>query len=278
MPPRKQNANTQMFALSQPPPERIELDGRSYRLTRVFKHDFFAATCLYESGEAAPMPRVVVKIGRSRDFCGLPMAWLGLFMRAHEGAIYKALKGVEGIPRWVGGFGQCGYAIEYVDAKPLDHLPSPPPGFFDQLRRIFDQIHARGVAYCDANKRSNILVGADGKPFLIDYQLSIRTRDDFPWPLRAIVRRAVNYIADKDIYHLYKHKRRLSPQELTPQEDELSRRRGGAHALHRKITKHWRTVRRWFLRGQFEKGKLISPTAGLEDHYQPEKETWRKGE
>jgi hypothetical protein len=206
------------------------------------------------------------------------MTWLGAFMRSHEHAIYRALDGVEGVPRWVGSFGESGYAIEYVDAQPLDHLGSPPPGFFEHLRRIFDQVHARGVAYCDANKRSNILVAPNGRPFLVDYQLSIRRRDDLPWPLRAVVARVVSYVAAKDIYHLYKHKRRLSPSELTPQEDELSRRRGGVHGLHRKLAKHWRTVRRWFLRRQFEEGKLVSPTAKLEDHYQPEKETWRKSD
>ena len=44
--------NLKWFALSSPPPGVIELAGLSYRLVRVFKHDFFAATCLYESAQA----------------------------------------------------------------------------------------------------------------------------------------------------------------------------------------------------------------------------------
>ena len=46
--------------------------------------------------------------------------------------------------------------------------------------------------------------------------------------------------------------------------------------LHRKLTKPYRRLRRAFLRKQHETGALQSPTADLEDHYQPEKETWRK--
>jgi hypothetical protein len=85
----------------------------------------------------------------------------------------------------------------------------------------------------------------------------------------------VRYVADRDLYHLYKHKRRLAPAELTPEEGALSRQRGGLHALHRAVTTPWRSVRRWFLRRQYEKGALVSPTGQLEDHHQPEKATWR---
>jgi hypothetical protein len=72
-----------------------------------------------------------------------------------------------------------------------------------------------------------------------------------------------------------KHKRRLAPNELAPEEEALSRRRTGLHALHRKLTKPWRALRRRFLRRQHASGRLKSPTAELEDHHQPEKATWR---
>ena len=283
--PRK-NYNTQLFALRHLPPKQIEIRGRQYHLVRAFKHDFFAATCLYESIPAAgnpaavdagaEMPKIVVKFGRSQPFCGLPLRWYGCWLRAHEEAIYRLLAGVQGVPRWVGRVGQTGYAIEYVEAKPLDHIAKPPAGFFDRLRQLFDQLHERGVAFCDANKRSNILVADDGRPFLVDYQIAVRRLDDWPWPLRAISRAVVNYLATKDIYHLYKHKSRLSPEELQPAEEVLCRRPVGLHWLHRSIVTPYRTIRRKFLRKQYAKGALHSPTADLESHYQPEKETWRK--
>jgi hypothetical protein len=221
------------------------------------------------------MPNLVVKFGREQSFCGFPLAWLGEWNRNHEEAIYARLAGVRGVPRWGGRVGAYGYAIEYIDGLPLDHYEHPPARFFDGLREIFDTLHARGVAYGDANKRSNILVGPGGQPYLIDYQISIRTRADLPL-IGAAIGVAVRYLCRKDLYHLYKHKRRLAPEELTPEEDALSRDRGGLHLLHRKLTKPYRALRRRFLHKQYQKGQLVSPTAQLEDHVQPEKETWRK--
>jgi hypothetical protein len=276
--------NTQMFALRRPPPGDVEVAGRRYRLVRVFKHDFFAATCLYErvpaaAGERpgdAPPERIVVKLAREQPFCGVPLAWYGRFITAHEEAIYRALGGLRGVPRWVGRLSATACAVEYVEARPLDHLSSPPAGFFDRLRGLLESIHSRGVAYADANKRSNILISAAGEPFLVDYQIAVRRRDDWPWPLRALSRRFVAYVQRTDLYHLYKHKRRLAPDELTEAEAAMSRRRGFWHALHRKLTDPWRVLRRAFLGRQYRKGALRSPTEHLEDHEQPEKATWRR--
>ncbi len=268
--------NKQLFALRQPPPEKITLGGIAYRLVRVFKHDFYAATCLYKSDDpAAEIPQAVVKLGRQQNFCGMPMKWMGKLLRNREAAIYKVITGTPGVPRFMGLVGETGMAIEYMNAKPLDHFDVPPAGYFERMRQILDTLHARGVAYCDANKRSNMLVGPNGEAVLIDFQISLRRRDDLPWPIRTIIGKAVDYVCDRDIYHLYKHKRRLCPQELTPEEEKLSRWRGLFHRMHRKLTKPYRAIRRRFLKEQYNKGQLISPTAQLEDHNQPEKATWR---
>jgi RIO-like serine/threonine protein kinase len=218
---------------------------------------------------------VVVKFGREQGFCGVPLAWLGRFLRDREEALYATLEGVAGVPHWVGRVGRRGCAIEFIEGAPLDHVASPPAGFFDRLAEVFRAVHARGVGYGDANKRSNILIAASGEPYLVDYQIAIRRRDDWPWPFRGILAGVVEYIRQRDLYHLYKHKRRICPQELTPEQDALSRRRGGLHRLHRKLSKPWRAFRRRFLRGQYRSGRLQSPSADWEDHYQPEKESWR---
>jgi hypothetical protein len=286
--------NTQLFALKDAPPATVQVAGATYRLVRVFKHDFWAATMLYETVPATEreaetasrraggtpatpsIPKIVVKHGREADFCGLELAWYGQWLRAHEEAIYRLLKGVPGVPRWVGHVGRTGFAIEYIEAVPLDHIKSPPPGFFERLRKVFDDVHSRGIGYCDANKRSNILIDAAGQPYLIDYQISVRRRDDLPWPLCAVPRFIVQWAIQKDLYHLYKHKRRMSPAELTPQEDAISRKRGLLHRGHRNFLKFYHAVRRPFLRKQHREGHLVSVTSELENHYQPEKRHWRE--
>jgi hypothetical protein len=275
-------AANMMFALPAPPPKSLSVGGTGYRLVRVFKHDFWAATCLYErdgvdcAGET-DFARIVVKFGRQHSFAGIPLSWVGRWLTDHEQRIYEALAGLAGTPAWVGRISPTACAIEYIEAVPLDHLPPDaiPDDFFDRLREIFQAIHDRGVAYGDANKRSNILV-ADGRPILIDFQISLRADACDLWAMRRLWQRVVEYLQHKDLYHLYKHKRRLRPDLLTADEDALSRHRSGLHGLHRKLTKPYRSLRRRFLKSQHESGKLTSPTDHLEDHHQPEKRFWRE--
>ena len=263
--------NKALFALAGRPAEKLAIGGATYALRRVFKHDFWAATCLYErlsGGEVEGWRRrLVVKFGRQQWFAGWPLGIIGRWLADHEESIYHALAGVEGVPRWAGRLGPTSCAIEYVDAVPLDHLETIPPGLFDRLRVIFEAIHARGVAYVDANKKSNLLVDAAGRPTVIDFQISLRRRPGLG--------RLVRYFQQKDLYHLYKHKRRLAPEALTADEEALSRRRSVLHRLHRKLTKPYRSLRRGWLNRQSRSGDLVSPTAELEDHHQPEKATWR---
>ena len=69
----KRRHNTQLFALPDTPLKEICVAGATYRLVRVFKHDFFAATALYEAVGQADIPRIVVKTYRTQAFCGLAM-------------------------------------------------------------------------------------------------------------------------------------------------------------------------------------------------------------
>ena len=57
----------------EPLPVTLVLQGVEYALVRVFKHDFFAVTALYQGPEG----KAVVKIGRKADFFGLPCGWIG---------------------------------------------------------------------------------------------------------------------------------------------------------------------------------------------------------
>ena len=57
-------------------PERITLADGEYAHVRTFKHDFFAATGLYEG----PSGLVILKLGRVARLFGLPMRWRGLGM------------------------------------------------------------------------------------------------------------------------------------------------------------------------------------------------------
>src|SRR5437762_532224 len=90
-------------------PLTIEVESRSYGMGQVFKHDFFAATALYEDGAGS---KLILKIGRQASLLGLPMTWIGRFLARHESRLFELSAGLEGIPRYLGRFGPTGIVHE----------------------------------------------------------------------------------------------------------------------------------------------------------------------
>src|SRR4051812_48222737 len=66
-------------------PENFTIDNTTYRRERTTKHDFFAATGFYLSETNT---RVVLKMGRTQDYAGLPLAWLGKWLCDREVRFY----------------------------------------------------------------------------------------------------------------------------------------------------------------------------------------------
>ncbi len=109
---------------------------------------------------------------------------------------------------------------------------------------LFIAIHERNIAYVDANKRENILYGEDGRPWLIDFQISF-FHDPRGWNFvkRWWMRRFVR----ADWYHYHKHKVRLLPSACTPDDFAKAKRPGRLHRTHRFFTRPIIVVRRKFL-------------------------------
>ena len=64
-------------------------------------------------------------------------------------------------------------ARRYIEGNPLGRKDEVGDEFFPGLRGILDVLHARGMAYVDLHKRENVLVGSDGKPYLLDFQIGL---------------------------------------------------------------------------------------------------------
>lgn len=194
-------------------PDTVQVAGRTYRQLRVFKHDFFAATGLYESdGRCA-----VIKFGRMAPLLGLPLGWLGRRMVGHEARLYERVNGIPGVPPFLGRIGDHGFAHEFAEGRDLRRDDHPNDEFFPRLECLMEAIHQRDVAYVDLEKRENVLLGDDQCPHLIDFQIS------WHWPERsgghtAIARRILAVLQASDRYHLYKHWRRHRPDQLTPEQ------------------------------------------------------------
>jgi len=221
------------------PPTRITIAGLSYERVHVFNHDFFAATALYEGG----CGKIVLKLGRRVRFLGLPTAWMGRLSIRHEARMYELLDGIPGIPRFTGRWGDHGFAHEFIEGHELAKGERVNDAFFDRLSALIDELHRRDVAYVDLEKRENVLVGDDGRPYLIDFQISFHVRPSRggrTWPARLLLR----VLKDADRYHLLKHFRRQRPDLITAEQYMASRNPPLSISWHRRLFRPFTRARR----------------------------------
>ena len=218
-------------------PHEFRLGDATWRHVRTVKHDFFAATGFYQDNAGR---RAVLKVSRTADFGGLPLEWLGRWLCARELRFYGRLADLPNVPAVLGTLGRTGFVHAYVEGRPLCKHRPVPDGFFAQLLAVLDELHRRDVAYVDTNKPENILLGDDGRPHLIDFQISWdlhrgRTRLNRWW---------LGLLQAEDLYHVRKHRRRLRPDEL-PEHDRAPEERASPWIrLHRLVTRPFKVVRR----------------------------------
>jgi len=266
---------SQLYACGKKPlPQKIVFDGDTYRLQKVFKHDFFAATALYElpkiskSAKTQNPNKIILKLNRSQHLLGLPLAWLGEFLCRHQVDILQRLKNLRGIPHFLSHYGKTGFIYEFIEGQRLDSEKKIPDDFFDKLLNLLREIHQRNVVYLDLNKKDNIIIGSDGRPYLIDFQISLYI------PKRLLLsRRLSKYLKDNlqaaDIYHLFKHKCKLSPELLRPEEQKLSQQVCILVRLHRHAATPLRELRRALLKFLLSKG--LMKTQKIPPHSQENK-------
>lgn len=232
-------------------PPTVSVGGKSYRLTVDVKHDFFAATGFYDADD---QERVVVKFGRDNDFLGIPLRWLGRFLRDRELRMYATLRDLPNLPRVLGTVGKSGFILQFLHGRPLRKDSQVPDGFFDKLRTLVQKVHERGIAYVDMNKKANIIIGNDNEPYLVDFQIS--------WDLHEmgdnfINRRILKRLQQEDLYHVNKHHARLRPDELTPEQREASVRRSVLIRVHRSVTRLYFKLRRRTWKRLRETGRIL---------------------
>jgi hypothetical protein len=220
-------------------PETITCQGTVYHRVRVFKHDFFAATGLYRSSEKL----AVYKAGREVDLFGVPMSWLGRWLCRREAEGYKRLAGLNGVPGFLGLVGENAFMHEFVPGHALQRGERVNDEFFGALEKLLECVHARDMAYVDLEKRENILVGDDGRPRLIDFQIAWYwppNRGGRSGPARWLLRK----FQESDRYHLLKHWRRYRPDQLSPAQIAGSRKKPSYIHVHRWITRPFTRLRR----------------------------------
>lgn len=200
----------------------MEIGGEIFNHLATLKDDAFARTELVEKNGR----KYLYKISRLRLIPGLKLRWAMKRLTAREVRIHGLLEGVHGVPKLVRRVDDTSFLREFVDGRTLDRRPPfVREDFFDEFIEIVRRIHARGVAFVDLAKRENVVVTTEGRPFLIDFQVSIalrRGRGPIAWLWNPLVRQ----MQASDIYHVYKHKRFLRPDLLRDDEKQLAKRTG----------------------------------------------------
>jgi len=163
------------------------------------------------------------------------------------------LNEIPNVPKLLSVYNETGFIYGYIEGKCLNETKKLPNDFFDKLLELLQQIHSLNIVYLDMNKRSNIIVGSDGQPYMIDFQISLHLKERFLFS-KTVSRYSRQVLQKSDLYHIYKHKRKLCPDLLEPHEQALSRRKSNWIKLHRLIATPFRKLRRSILEFLHTKG------------------------
>ncbi len=227
------------------------------RATRVLKQDAFGRVELLEDGVTRCIRRVACG-------SGIPGSRIvARILMARERRALVALQDVGRVPRlvsdpaWAGTASADGSVPDprdvlvrtCLEGAALHQCTRLPLDFFDELEELVRVLHAHGVAHNDLHKEQNILVGPDGLPQLIDFQLA---------SIHAKASRLLASRTRDDLRHLAKHRRRYlrhtrvvdvaPPSELLASPPRPPARRGMALVWRRLVKPFYNLVTRRLLR------------------------------
>jgi hypothetical protein len=242
----------------------LQIGGTEHRLRELFKHDSWAATALYENSTGDLR---VVKLHRRASFLGLPLGWLGRRTAANEKKLLEHLGGLEGIPALAGVVSldravlRHAVAREYVAGHPLGNRERVSDSFFIDLSHLLGEMHKRRTVYVDLHKRENIIVTDQGRPCLIDFQISLI------WPNWLPSGPLFRIFARSDQYHLMKHWARCRPDQCGIDSIEMQKHLPWWIRAHRLVARPLRELRRRLLvRLGIRSGKGRVETEAFAEH------------
>ncbi|MET0331618.1 MAG: RIO1 family regulatory kinase/ATPase [Dyella sp.] len=154
--------------------------------------------------------------------------WARAFARgaaAREARALRRLEGIEGVPallRWNGRE----LLRSYIAGAPMQQAQPRDPVYYRQALRLLAKLHRRGIVHNDLAKEPNWLVGEDGRPALVDFQLAWTRGKRGP---------LFRLLAREDLRHLLKHKRTYCAQALSTRQRAIL----AAPAVHSRL---WRAT------------------------------------
>lgn len=173
-----------------------------------------------------------------------PVRAFRAFMLRREHRAYSRLDGVRGVPRCLGLLAGRFLVLEYVEGISRKEAEiADREAFFAELLGVIRELHRRGVAHGDIQKRDNLLVVEGRHPCVLDFGAAV-VRADGASPLN---RWLFGFLARLDLNTWVKLKHQGRIDEATPEDLALYRRTWLEKAA-RAVKKTYTAPRRWWRR------------------------------
>lgn len=158
----------------------------------------------------------------------------GRFLVWREKKAYERLEGIKGVPVFYRAVDGLALIIEEIPGKRLWEVHKTtgiPEGFYSELRSLLKGIHGAGLAHCDLKRAPNIIMGEDGRPYIVDWTTSISINALRVYPLSLIFKRFVR----DDLDAIIKLKLKYSPEKVSQEEKDAFMNRSLIEKIIRNI-------------------------------------------
>lgn len=159
---------------------------------------------------------------------------IGRFLVWREGKAYRRLKGLKGVPTLYRSLHGLALIIEEIPGKDLEKLEKGTrlsDDFFKELRSLVEDVHRRGLIHGDLKRAPNVLLGNDGKPYLLDWAASVSKREFRFFPFNIVYQRLV----EDDLNAIIKRQLIHCPESVSPEAKRRYTHRSPAEKLVRAL-------------------------------------------
>lgn len=186
----------------------------NFEVLRELKRDVFGRVELVRiaAAGAAAEPASTLAIRRVAEGSSLPGSRLvARLLLGRERVALQRLAGLPGVPSLI-EVGEDRLVRSFQEGLALSATEELAVDFFERLAELVREVHARGVCHNDLHKEQNVIVGVDGRPYLVDFQLaSVHEPGSRTHAARA----------REDLRHIEKHRRRYLRDGRGPEGSSL---------------------------------------------------------
>ena len=176
-------------------------------------------------------------------------ALLGKLLTRREARALLKLDSAAGVPRLLGQPGSRALYMEWVGGISIKEALTREtdwPKFLTELENTLREIHAQGVAHCDLRGLSNILVGPDQTPYIIDFVSCFFAGSRWNFIQRWVFRR----FCEADRQALLKLRQRVAPESMNTADAALIVHSGVFNRAMRRVGQGIRKLSLWLLTRQ----------------------------